>query len=81
MRLAIDQRTQKMVALKICRKSEMSFKHSESAHNERVIMNKLRHENIMRPFGCFEDHEYMLLIMNYMPFDLKTYMRCGATPK
>ena len=53
----------------------MDFKHWEAAHNERNTMDRLSHENVMQPIGYFEDHEYMLLIMNFMPYNLKTFMR------
>ena len=44
-------------------------------------MSKLRHPNIIKPENYYEDSEFMLLIMPYMQYDLKTYMRNGDVPK
>ena len=67
-----------MVAVKIFRKKDMTFGQIDLANHERDYMNHMEHPNIMRPLDYFEDNDLMMINLQCMQFDLKTYMNCNA---
>ncbi len=62
--LGVHKHTQKKAAIKICSK-QMTSKELERVRMEYNVMNQLRHKNIIRLHGVFENESRLCIVMDY----------------
>ena len=67
-RICRDRSTDKLVAVKKLRKSEMVRRGQvDHVRAERNVLAEVRHQSIVKLYYSFQDEEYLYLVMAYMP--------------
>jgi len=65
-KLAIHKKTNKKVAVKILKKKKMDAEDFELYKREVEILKICQHPNIIRLLDCFENSEYIYIVMEYL---------------
>ena len=70
---------EKEVALKVVKKSG-SNKSRDAAMKEYEVLNKLSHQNIIKPITCFETSQEFVLVLPLMNCSLDEYLEMRDEP-